>query len=273
MKIKVIKKAEGAVSLLRETEIQTRRLEYTPQLCIGCGICAEVCPLTAIEMGPIGALTSNKVEGPKVLIDEQTCALCGICVAACPKAALNLVINNKQLKELHEYPHLATEFSLDPKLCVPFDPVKAEVCTKCQDICPTEAIKVVKLSPQKYEVKFDRDLCCYCGKCVDPCPKDAIKVQKPFEGRIQLDKAKCTLCDACVLICPAKTIEIVTPQKPYLKTDRYKIVEDSCFYCGACKQVCPVKAIKISRTKTNLAGAAKGPWKTSWEKALKKLEA
>jgi 4Fe-4S ferredoxin len=271
VKIKVVKKANGDVSLTRETEIDTRRLDYDSKLCIGCGICAEVCPLLAIEMGPIGALTSGEAGGPNVLIDERACALCGICAALCPKDALKLVIDGNEMKELEGYPHLAAELSIDPKLCVLFDSAKVEVCTECQDICPTEAIKVVKAASQKYEVQFNRDLCCYCGKCVEACPKDAIKVQKPFEGRIQLDKAKCKACDACVLVCPAKTIEIVTPPKPYMKGDRYKLVDDFCFFCGTCSQACPVKAIQVSRTKVNLVGSARGPWKTSWDSGVKKM--
>lgn len=272
MKIKIVKKANGDVSLIRETELEKRHMTYDPKLCIGCGICAEICPFFAIEMGPVGAIVTGEISGSHVLLDEKACALCGICVAVCPKKALKISINDKPLEKLGEYPHLAAEFLLDTKLCVPFDLSKEEVCTKCEDICPTEAIKVVKKGSRRYEVQFDPDLCCYCGKCINECTKEAIKVQKPFEGHIEFDRNKCKTCDACVIVCPAKTIEIVTPQKPYLKADRYKFVEDFCFFCGACSQVCPVKAIKIARTKVNMAGISNGPWKIGWENAINKLK-
>lgn len=45
--------------------------------CIGCGTCADGCPVSAISEGDDG----------KYVIDEDTCIECGACESVCPVGA------------------------------------------------------------------------------------------------------------------------------------------------------------------------------------------
>ena len=56
-------------------------------------------------------------------------------------------------------------------------------CTKCQKVCPYDAIDMV----EKLAV-IDEDKCTLCGACVDPCPFDAIFISKTTFGEQNLDE-------------------------------------------------------------------------------------
>jgi Fe-S-cluster-containing hydrogenase component 2 len=47
-------------------------------LCTGCGICLDVCPMEAIQM-----------KNDKAFVSED-CSECGVCVDECPNGALSL---------------------------------------------------------------------------------------------------------------------------------------------------------------------------------------
>ncbi|MFB0562144.1 MAG: 4Fe-4S binding protein [Candidatus Lokiarchaeia archaeon] len=47
--------------------------------CVGCGICLAICPVGAVERGPIGASRKGLTNVPSVLIDQKKCSFCGVC--------------------------------------------------------------------------------------------------------------------------------------------------------------------------------------------------
>lgn len=56
--------------------------EVNPQLCTGCGKCAEVCAYNAIAVLP------NLEDKTRVLIFQHLCHICGACSVFCPTGAL-----------------------------------------------------------------------------------------------------------------------------------------------------------------------------------------
>lgn len=58
----------------------TNTLQYDPSLCIGCGVCVDVCPHAVFEM--TGRLAR--------LVHAQACMECGACQLNCPTNAIRV---------------------------------------------------------------------------------------------------------------------------------------------------------------------------------------
>ncbi len=58
------------------------RADYDPVLCIGCGACVDICPMSALTMDDDG----------EVHFTQARCIGCGLCVGVCPSEALQLVL-------------------------------------------------------------------------------------------------------------------------------------------------------------------------------------
>lgn len=62
-----------------EEEKDNRRFHtHRPRLCIGCGLCLEICPEDAI----------SKDESSLMMVDEDKCIHCGACSNICPARAV-----------------------------------------------------------------------------------------------------------------------------------------------------------------------------------------
>ncbi len=59
------------------------KLEYNRDTCVGCGLCAKVCPANAIEM--VGEPPNRKI---RVFISR--CTFCSQCVDICPTKSLSM---------------------------------------------------------------------------------------------------------------------------------------------------------------------------------------
>jgi Pyruvate/2-oxoacid:ferredoxin oxidoreductase delta subunit len=57
-------------------------------ICMACNICADLCPITCIEMLKMGIGSLRKVY--PVLSSPDTCTGCSICKNACPVEAITM---------------------------------------------------------------------------------------------------------------------------------------------------------------------------------------
>lgn len=66
--------------------VGTPVVEIDARTCTGCGICAQICPWTAVRMEKRDGLLSLAV------VDEMRCVGCGNCVVDCPVKAISLPV-------------------------------------------------------------------------------------------------------------------------------------------------------------------------------------
>ena len=251
------------ISIERKFLTKDYLLRLNKSLCNGCGVCSEVCPQEAIKEVPPSVYEGHLVEKPTIDIDADSCILCGECAVLCPLNALSMKVDGEEIVTIvknEAFPSLLKEIRVMKEKCDP------ECELRCQEECPTEAIKVSTKSSQDgkileiTDVQIDESSCFYCKRCELICNQDAIAVKKPFIGRIDLDVDACPEgCVVCVDVCPTHAIQ--------MENGKPKFTDDFCIFCSACEKVCPNKAIQIHRDwilHTEVRAAA-------WLTALKKL--
>ena len=254
---------EDGVVLERKMITRTHLLTLDHNKCVGCELCAAVCPKEAIAYVP-GELEEGKlVKRPRVDINPEKCNFCGECVVVCPVNALSLLVDGEpslQILELEAFPRLTKEITVDASK------VPLKMAEACEASCPTEVITVeVRRSKtgrisKVLSVEVDESDCIYCKQCEAACP-GAFKVTHPFEGIIRLQTSLCPAgCQACADVCPTDAL--------VMSDGKLSLDERFCLYCGACAQVCPVpEALLVKRHRVRHAPIKSG----AWIEALKKL--
>jgi 4Fe-4S ferredoxin len=237
------------------TEKSSKELDYDYKRCTGCGLCVNICPTQALELGPMHEIATG-MDAPPVTLDIEKCTFCGMCAKFCPVNAFKMETSGEVPPE-DSYPEFDSYVKINNK-CLP--------CLLCESSCPEEAIEVKLNIPKKEdialfdenaegEIEIDTEKCNLCGLCShfcdafimlekEPSPTDP----SPFE-QLMVDEDECDYCMLCQDLCPEDAIKVKgkKPCEPPAIEGEVCIDDDKCTRCGWCREVCPYNAVEIKK--------------------------
>lgn len=219
---------------------------YTPENCIGCSVCADVCEelVGVLEMN----LSDDDSSNFEITIESDQCSACGWCAINCPFDALELASNGEKIQIESKNAEVAKE-----RLGIKIEQDQCVSCGVCMDSCSQGAIQV------KGKIQVTASECSLCGMCEDSCPTDSITINQA-EGRVEIDGGSCVLCRDCEQVCPQDAVDMdrfdfllsikeadQIEDSCQLKSEGLVDVdENECVYCGRCENNCPAEGIEIS---------------------------
>ncbi|MHA1762254.1 MAG: 4Fe-4S binding protein [Promethearchaeota archaeon] len=237
-----------------------KKLVYDIKKCIGCSLCKLVCPVDAIELGPIPEIAQHILDEstPKLLIDHEKCCYCMLCVIVCPNDAFHENITPENQIILDQYPSLDKFYTIDQEKCI--EDERNEVCRSC--------LAVRKRNNIKEYFRIQKE-----------CPTKCFSISSPIKGEVIIKKPMLWKCDpqgckACVNICPTESFFIPESAEEVKKYGKIACNEEACFYCGACENSCPDNLIKVNRTVITILepkDKKNYPWIKGWVNNIKKI--
>jgi len=237
-----------------------KKLTYDIKKCIGCSLCKLVCPVDAIELGPIPEIAQNILDesNPKLFIDHEKCCYCMLCVVVCPTDAFHENIEPEGQISLNEFPSIGKFYKIDMEKCI--EDKKNKICQLCLTVRERNSIK------DYYKIE-------------EECPTKCFHIDSPIEGEVLIKKNMLYKCDpqgckACVYICPTESFFIPERAEDVKKFGKIACKEDECFYCGACENSCPDDLLIVKRKEIEINDPKKPgnyPWIKGWIKSIKEI--
>lgn len=201
--------------------------------CVGCGVCARVCPKEAVQKKtldePVRLIKKQIIKKIKHYLipyvrDPNKCSYCGICVYCCPFDALQLRINDREIPP--------NELPVVLKKAVP----------------KLEYKEVTLDSGRKAKVYVDGSITIDTTKCAGGCTNCAL---------------------TCENISQAIKASIIGDPKDYNAEIKLEIFDDKCIHCGACRSACPTEALTLKIDKVKYSGDFNEPF---WPNIVEKLK-
>ena len=180
--------------------------------CVACGMCARMCPTSAIKLIEVPDDDGKPVMRPQVNIGR--CAFCGYCAEYCPVDAMTIT-PEYELAEFSRYDLIYGPRRLNYEGTTPNMEIKLELtlpsdiesgnperrhkfadidrpeltdskcigCKKCAKVCPVGAIEMVEKGVNDkgrpiVRPNIDTSKCICCSNCVDDCPKSALAIKE-----------------------------------------------------------------------------------------------
>lgn len=124
-----------------------KTLAYDSDLCVGCGVCEEVCSELWFKATDADRSSIRIQDGGPAGLSAVFCDQCGDCIEVCPTEALSR--DKRGIVRLRK------------ALCVG--------CLSCVGFCPRGAMFYHADQPEPFK-------CVACGQCVTECPAEALAI-------------------------------------------------------------------------------------------------
>jgi ferredoxin len=252
----------GACAMVCKAEcidIKRRTLDFTR--CIACYNCLTACPENSFEFKSFKDKTAPQNDESKITIDQskRNMIVGSSAIAATALLSTKIVFasSGNEFREREGLkpvlPPGAKSISHYANNCI--------ACQLCVSACPTGVIQQRfyndELGLMQPRMDFIKNFCTFeCTRCGEICPTEAISPLTLEEkittqiGYVELDEHICivfadeTDCGACSEHCPTKAVYMV----PWRNLRAPEIDPEICVGCGACEFACPTipyKAIYV----------------------------
>lgn len=145
--------------LNNDIQLVKRYVKVNDSICIGCGECFNVCPVSAI-----------KLDSPNPIKIKDNCVSCGLCADTCRFDSIQVYDDYfYAIDDKLYFARLYVDGVRNGKLSL--NNYDCEVCTICVKNCPVNALSCVD-----DKIIFNEDNCIYCRECEEICPVNAIEI-------------------------------------------------------------------------------------------------